>query len=398
MIQKLLRNCFVMIAVFLVLRVDAVAQKPWTFLVYMAAANDLNPFVSLDLQEMMEAGSNANINIIVYLTMQEEDQPKITKKLYIKKGSMRQIGESMVRDSGDAATLQEALQWACVDYPADHMAVVLWSHGSGLLNRKKVISKGVCYDFDTGHYLTDCDCLQAFAWARDALRCGKKFDVIAFDAPLLASLEMAYTLSSCANYMIASEGTVPGRGYEYAHILHQFETKSCEPLFLAQSIVNAYKQEDIGILDNSLSATDLNGLQPLVDNCNAIAQILKNQLLGKHREVVKATIKKCLRTNICPKFDEGAYIDLCSFYKNLLQNIPELMFRKSVAVRFQQLLNNGIQLFTDIIKANVMSIDYAQLGGLSIYFSRGFIDPSYYGLYWTGQNPNWLQFLEALLE
>jgi len=44
-------------------------------------------------------------------------------------------------------------------------------------------------------------------------------------------------------------------------------------------------------------------------------------------------------------------------------------------------------LFSDIIKAR-----------LTIYFSRHFIDPSYYGLYWTQHNPNWLNFLEAFLD
>jgi hypothetical protein len=50
-----------------------------------------------------------------------------------------------------------------------------------------------------------------------------------------------------------------------------------------------------------------------------------------------------------------------------------------------------------VIKANVMSSNYSQAGGLSIYFSRYYIDPSYYGLYWTQNNPNWLSFLEAFI-
>jgi hypothetical protein len=44
----------------------------------------------------------------------------------------------------------------------------------------------------------------------------------------------------------------------------------------------------------------------------------------------------------------------------------------------------------------VMSKNYKQqLGGLSIYFGKNSINPSYYGLYWTENNPNWLSFLEA---
>lgn len=374
---------------------DAMAKKPWTFLVYMAAANDLNPFAPLDLNEMMKIGSNANINIVVYLTLQEDGESKVTKKLYINKGSMTQIGDDMVRDSGDVATLQEALEWACVDYPSDHIATVLWDHGSGPLNRSKLMPRGVCYDFDTGHYLTDRDCLQAFSWARDTLRGGKKFDIIAFDACLLASLEMAYTLSSCADYMVASEETIPGDGYQYAYLLTPFATGILDSLSFAKNMIAAYKQEYTGTMDFTLSATDLNAVKSLVDNCNAVAQFLTTQLKGKNKLAVKSTLKKCVSPSSCLAFDEGSYIDLCQFYKNVLKNISGLKLSTTLASQFKQMLNNGINLFSTIIKANVKSTNYSQANGLTMYFARYAVEPSYYDLYWTEKNPSWLNFLQA---
>lgn len=398
MIKGLWKGLFIVSASFFVYIAEAAAQKPWTFLVYMAAANDLNPYAPLDIQEMMQVGSNENINVIVYLTLHEDNKPKFTSKLYVEKGSVTQIGDTMVRDSGDVVTLEEALQWACVDYPSDHIAVVLWNHGSGPLNRSAEIKpKGVCYDFDTENYLTDRDCLKAFSWAKDNLRGGQKFDIIAFDACLLASIEMAYALSPCANYMVASEDTIPGDGYEYAYILDQFVTQTIDPLSFAQLMVRAYKQEYVGTMDYTLSATDLSVLQPLVDSCSVIAQILTTQLTGTKKASARAAIKKCINTSNCASFDQGIYIDLYQFYKNLLKNINGLKLSTSVVNHFKQLLNNGIRLFSNIIKANVTSTNYSQAGGLSIYFSRHSLDPSYYGLYWTERNPNWLNFLEAFL-
>ena len=373
------------------------AEKSWTFLVYMAAANDLNEFAPLDLQEMMKVGSNDNVNVVVYLTLQEDGQPKVTRKLYINQGSMTQIDDDMVRDSGDVATLEEALQWACTNYPSDHFAVVLWDHGSGPLNRSQFLSKGVCYDYDTGNYLTDRDCLQAFSWARDTLRGGKKLDIIAFDACLLASLEMAYTLSSCADYMVASEETIPGDGYQYAYLLNPFISGTIDSLSFAKQMVSAYKQEYTGTMNYTLSATDLNTVSSLVDNANAIAQILTMQLKGKNKVTVKSTIKKCVSTVNCLSFDQGTYIDLCQFYKNLLNNISGLKLSTAAAAQCKQLLNTGISLFSSIIKANVKSINYSQANGLSMYFARNAIDSSYPNLYWTQNNPQWLNFLTAYL-
>lgn len=398
MIKGLWKGLFIISASFFVYMVEAVGQKPWTFLVYMAAANDLNPYALLDLQEMTQVGSNANINVIVYLTLHQDGQQKYTVKLYIEKGSIVQIGDKMVRDSGDVVTLQEALQWASVDYPSDHIAVVLWNHGSGPLNRSMMCSKGVCYDFDTDNYLTDRDCLQAFSWARDNLRGGQKFDIIAFDACLLGSIEMAYTLVPCADYMVASEETIPADGYEYAYVLRQFATKNFDPLSFAKLMVSAYKQEYAGTSDYTLSAIDLNALQPLVNNCNAVAQILTTQLNGKNKASVRSTLKKSTSTSNCPSFDQGIYIDLCQFYKNVLKNISGLKLSKSLVSSFKQLLNDGLRLLANSVKANVTSTNLSKAGGLSVYFSRYSLDPSYYGLYWTEHNPNWLTFLEAYME
>jgi len=397
--KKGLLQCLLVIsASFFMYIAEAIEQKPWTFLVYLAGANDLNPFASYDLQEMMKVGSNQNINIIVYLTLQENGKPKVTKKLYIEKGSMRQIGAALVRDSGDVATLKEALEWADVDYPSDHIAVVLWDHGDGPLNRDLlgVAAKGVCYDYDTGNYLTDRDCLNAFSWARDTLRAGKKLDIIAFDACLMSCVEMAYTLSGCADYMVASQETIPGDGYQYAYLLAPFLTKSLDPLSFAQFMVSAYKQEYQGTLDYTLSATDLNAVKLLVSNCKSVAEILTTQLKGKNKAAAKSTIKKCMNSLLCPSFDR-VYIDLYQFYKNLLKNVTAFKFSVSIENQLKLLLNSGINLFTQVVKSNVTSINYQQAGGLSIYLPSYDIDSSYYALYWTEKNPYWLNLLEAYL-
>src|SRR5579871_5047919 len=156
------------LSIFFSMQADSV--KPWTFLVYMAAANDLNEQALTDLKEMSKVGSNQNINVIAYITSQQKGQMKKTKKLYIEKGEMKQLGPDVMRDSGDISSLAEALQWACLDYPSEHIAVVLWGHGFGPLNRKQPFSKGICYDEDTSHYLTDKDCLHAFMWVKDTVR------------------------------------------------------------------------------------------------------------------------------------------------------------------------------------------------------------------------------------
>lgn len=372
-----------------------ITNKPWTVLIYIAAANDLNPYALYDLQEMLEVGSTPFVNVIVYLTIQQPGQKKQTKKLYIEKDKITQIGPVLQRDSGDVATFSEALQWACLDYPSEKFAVIMWDHGSGALNRHKVMERGVCYDYDTGHYLTDQDCLTAFSWVCNTLRGGKKIDIIACDACLLASLELAYTFASCADYYVASEETIPGAGFQYAYLLSQVSKENMDPLSFARWMIDAYNREYAGTLNYTLSITDLTKVQALVDNVNAVGQILASQLKTKNFSSVKAIIKKSIREEACISFDQGNYIDLLQFYKNILKNAASLKLQKVYENQFKQLLLAGINLFPIVVPMQVMSKNYRGVGGLSLYFSRHAIDPSYYGLYWTKKNPMWLTFLEA---
>jgi hypothetical protein len=382
---------------------DLGAQKPWTFLVYMAAANNnLHSSATADLYQMAKVGSNEIINIIVYLTSLDHDGVKVSKKLYIEHGCIVQIGEDLVRDSGDITTLQEALEWACTDYPSEHMAVVLWSTGSGPLNRSnnasftQEVSRGVCYDDETGHYLMDDDCLEAFSWAIDIFRDGRKFDIIALDASFFASLEMAYTLSFCADYMVASQETTARDSFEYASLLQPFLTHSPEVFSFAQGMITSYKQENKALFRYSLSATDLNQVHGFIENCNQIAQILTMALQGKNKSAAQSGIKKCIKNNII-FFDDGVYMDLYLFYKNMLKNMNHLKLSHSSDLQLRKLLQEGIRWFSKIIVSKTMSNNYLRAGGLSIYFSRHVIDPSYYGLHWTHNNPHWLNFLEAYL-
>ncbi len=396
------KNIFIVVlmlgAIFSAQCSQAVPQKkPWTFLVYMAAANSLSDYSLYDVQEMMKVGSSPYINILVYLTIHQDGKPKETKKLYVTQGGLQQIGETTVRDSGDASTLADAVQWACIDYPSDHLVIDMWNHGSGPLNRSNLL-RGICYDDDTGNYLTDRDCLNVFTWAQNNLLGGKKIDIITCDACLMASLEMAYTFSSCANYFVASQETIPANGYQYNYLLSSIAANNMDPLSFAKKMVQAYSQEYIGTSDYTLSAINLNTLKPFVDNINSVATLLSAQLKGKNASAVRSTIKKCTAPRACLSFNDGIYLDVRQLYKNLLKYVSSLKLDAITNQKFTQLLRAGIALFPSVVIANTTSQNYSQAGGMSIYFDRRTIDSSYYNLYWTERNPNWLAFLKSYLK
>ena len=378
--------------------VAALEKKPLTFMVYLAAANSLYEFSDRDLAEMMKIGSNEYINVIVYLTVQHEGEEKVTKRLYIKEGSMEQIGPDMQMDSGDVHTLMDALSWAHNDFPSDHTVVVLWNHGSGPLNRTRNLSlfRGICYDDDTNNYLTDLDCLHAFSWARDELRGGKKYDIIACDACLMAGIEIAYSFAPCADYFVASQDTIPGDGYEYARVLAPFKDGTMSPRSLARRMVKAYADEYQSQYDFTLSAVDLRLLDLLVSNTNTVSQLLERALKGKRKRRVFKTIKKSTSRRKCLSFDDGSYIDLYRFYRNMRKYSSKMKLSKKDRKELKTELKKGMRLIKKCVIANVRSKAYKKARGLSIYFPRfkyG-IHPSYYDLYWSTRT-DWLSLIST---
>lgn len=368
-------------------------KKPWTFFTYIAGANSLSDFAPLDIAEMMRVGSNDTVNVVVYLTMFESDGSKATRLLYIEKGQALQVGATTVEDSGSVNTLEKALELAMTYYPADHYCIDLWNHGAGILNRDgNMTLRGVCYDDDTGSYLTDRDCLRALTYARDGLNNGKKIDVLAIDACLMNMLEFAYTVSSCVEFFVGSEETIPGDGFEYARVLNSFVRDIPTPRSFAQQLVQVYQQTYQGTPDYTLAAIDIALLQPVVDNFNQIMTKLYQALNSSKARTVRNVISSSRGAS--PWFSDRAYIDLLSFYNGLIANVSRMGLTTSAALALTNLLKKGQQLIAQAVIAAAASSSYKSIGGLSVYFPAYYVDSSYYDLYWTEHNPTMLQFLE----
>jgi len=212
----------------------------------------------------------------------------------------------------------------------------------------------------------------------------------------MASLEIGATLSSSVNYLVASEDTIPGAGYNYTRILSEFTTKTLDPLAFSKRMVAAYKETYQGAGDFALSAVDLQSMGSFVSNLNAVSRFLTQQLQGKNKTAVKSVIKKSMSALYCPCFNK-IYVDLLQFYKNLYKNVAGLKLKVAEASAFKNILLNGIALFPNFVKANAVSTSFKQAGGLTIYFDTRGIDASYYQLFWTEKNASWLNLLKAYL-
>lgn len=109
---------------------------------------------------------------------------------------------------GDPDTLLALLDYGYNNCPAEKYDLVLWDHGGGPVH-------GCCSDslFNDGLSLAELnDALNRSHFAEQPL------EWIGFDACLMATMEVASAVAPYARYMIASQESEPGSGWDYAFL------------------------------------------------------------------------------------------------------------------------------------------------------------------------------------
>lgn len=191
--------------------VDTSTAQSATVMVYMIGSDleSKSGLATQDLQEMMAATYGDNVKVIVqtmgckkWKTTQIKSE---TMRFRIANGKLVQLGEPLGKlDSTKPETLQGFIQFCAQEYPSDRNLLILWNHGAG-----PVYGFGCDELFPSETYLT-IDEIQ------DALvNGGVHFDMVGMDACLMGCLEACYALSSCADYLTASEDFEPAEGWDY---------------------------------------------------------------------------------------------------------------------------------------------------------------------------------------
>lgn len=139
-------------------------QAQTTFIVYMAADNDLSAFARRNIDQMASIGSNANLNIAIHLDIKIVGNKKITRRYYIAdKNKIIHMNandsETQGMDSGQPATLISACKWAIENFPAKEYVLVFWNHGTGIIDPMlgKIINPTRLFNYNTASHMLDLD-------------------------------------------------------------------------------------------------------------------------------------------------------------------------------------------------------------------------------------------------
>ena len=174
-------------------------------------------YASGDLDEILKvSGQPEDVNIIVETGGAHIWQSGHSFSINEKKLERWHVRDKkLVKDAtlddanmGESDTLKSFLTWGLETYPAERTGLILWNHGGAM--------KGVCYDENhNDDTLTNKEVKDAVAGAFSKTGQSEKLEFIGYDACLMAVQDLAEFNSEYFNYMIASEESEAGEGWDY---------------------------------------------------------------------------------------------------------------------------------------------------------------------------------------
>lgn len=279
-------------------------QDDQTILIYLCgsdlesngqtSASSASGYASGDITEILKvSGQPDDVNVVI-----ETGGAKCWKTTHgINKSYLERYhvaNKSLVRDSqetkanmGLTSTLQSFITWGVQTYPADRISLILWNHGGAM--------RGVCYDENySSDCLTNSEVKTAVANSFSSLgrSTSDKFEWIGYDACLMQVQDIAEFNSQYFNYMVASEESEAGAGWDYDNWLDDAYAKKTTPNIL-KAICDSFLAEQGSSSDQTLSYLDLSYMAAYKSAWETMASTINSLISSYGKSNFQTLMKSC---------------------------------------------------------------------------------------------------------
>ncbi len=224
-------------------------KKEWALLIYSCGrnpSNDLSKYLYDQLKRFENTGIGKNAYVVAqivptnavlsgYATRFSLDDDRLT--------TVRTISDRTV-NTGSTSEIMSFYNWAIDAYPAEHYALFISGHGSGAIS--------ILYPGDAGaprqsiaYDDTAKDSLKLYELSETyrsvTAKLGKKIDVIVYDSCVMQMVEVAHQLKDFADYFVASQAALAGKGVDTLEFSKKFNASSDHSaLAVSKMLVDAY--------------------------------------------------------------------------------------------------------------------------------------------------------------
>jgi hypothetical protein len=319
----------------------AFEKRIWSFIVYMAADNDLEASAIADFNELEAAGLDGKpVSVLVLfdrapgydatngnwtdtrLYEVKTDPGGNNGTIISQRLNCPALGlsteSSIELDMADPLILSRLLTYVKQEYAADNYGLLVWGHGSGWKGSGSVSDgvpeplKAVAIDDSNNTYMTLASFGSAIA--------GQGLKVIGFDTCFGALLEVAYQIRNDAAYFVASEGLIPATGWNYQAVFNDFllgtDTSASQFCNLAVSL---FGSQYGGVPGAAISKIDLSKTGALFTAFEGFAKVLAQSMTtdAVRDLVVNIVFQDPLVSRYHGTPPSDLYIDISSFAQRI---------------------------------------------------------------------------------
>lgn len=380
------------------------AQKEWTVLIYVSARNNLGLEAIKDVNEMEAAGSTDKVNVVVemgrivtepafnpFSSVQEPAPPQADwtgsrRFLMVKDADPLKINSPVLAhfpdaDMGDWKHLAEFINWGKANYPARKYLLVVGGHGSGWRGVKPPPgNKGISYDEPSGNHISPAELAAA-------IKAGGGVNVYASDACLMQTVEVIYDLKDSAEYVVGSQETTPGSGWNYEVFLKALQANPSDSFTAAQAIMKGFSEFYYGTQKMSVTMS-------IVRPSAAAGLVAKMDKFARLAAASQADLKVYQdgRFGLRHFDDEDA--------RDLYQ-LMQLYYEKSPTPAVKEAAREVIAALAQgfVLRNDALGYKSKDANGVSVYCP--FYSPDYkekYGYLSFSRATAWDEFLRALAE
>ena len=264
--------------------------------------------------------------------------PNRTQRFEYRGGELTEVANMPAVPSSVPETLADFLRFCKEEYPSDHRMLILWDHGGGPFG----------YGFDT-LYNTQLSLKDIRSALKSVYRPNSQdppFDIIGFDACLMANLDVVHALDGFADFFCLSEESEPAPGWNHDAWLQALKDNSTmAPSQIARTVADSFVDYFVGrgirmsllSTDVTFSVLDAHKTEALYEAYSALAEAqLKDAVTDR---AVPAELGRCaVRSTRFGGTDADVFntIDLGNYVDQLTDSYPE------ECARIKELMNEAV--------------------------------------------------------
>lgn len=344
MYKRLKSSLLFLNLIFIILFTTACIRKNTslnTLLIYICGSTleNYNGYASENIEEMLEAKIDKNTTVLLEVGgsrswLNKNISADHIERYTIKNNKLVLLERLEQANMGSYETLKEFIDFGKNYTPYDEISIIFWDHGGGSID-------GVCADSNFGYdALTYKELEQAFEESKV-----ERFEFIGMDACLMATYSFAELFSNYANYYIASEELISGKGWNYKVLLENVGTD-----IFYDKLLNSYASKHNKKNTYTLSVVDLSKIKKVREIINLMADKIDFDILA-----VKNALSTVKEFGVKEHTDIGSgHYDISLFaqalgiecdFSSFVKKTNGIVHKDACGISFYFPINNDIENF-----------------------------------------------------